>query len=124
MSTTKKMPSSLGKDGQPGRGSEFVIPNPNPNANGEFIGIKTGKAHHRAAMTFIGRSISAEDIIEKIQAPITDKKMLCEQIAEFLGQLQDFKVGNVISISYATDGSYTLKLEAARPPNQNRKSLP
>ena len=118
------MPSSLGKDGQPGRGSEFVIPNPNPNANGGFLGIKTGKTYQRAAMTFIGRSISPEDIIQKIQAPIADQKILCEQIADFLGQLQDFKVGNVISISYATDGSFALKLEAARPPTINRKSLP
>jgi hypothetical protein len=124
MSTTKKMPSSLGKDGQPGRGSEFVIPNPCPNANDGFFGIKTGKTHQQAAITFIGRSISPEDVIEKIKETIADQTMLRTRIEDFLDQLQAFKVGNVISISYAADGSFTLKLEAVSPPTHNRKSLP
>tara|TARA_R110002049_G_scaffold70211_4_gene181466 strand:+ start:563 stop:937 length:375 start_codon:yes stop_codon:yes gene_type:complete len=124
MSMTKKMPSSLGKDGQPGRGSEFVIPHPNFSEDGGFFGIKSGKTHPKAAMTFIGRSITVDDVIEKIQKPIADPKKTRKQIEEFLGQLQDFKIGNVISISYEADGAFTLNLEATRPPSQNRKSLP
>ena len=124
MSTTKKMPSSLAKDGQPGRGSEFVIPHPSPGDEGGFFGIKSGKTHPAAAMTFIGRSITVDDIIEKIQKPIPDPKQLRKRIEEFLGQLQDFKIGNVISISYEADGAFTLNLEATRPASPNRKSLP
>lgn len=124
MSTTKKMPSSLGKDGQPGRGSEFVIPHPTPNADGGFYGIKTGKTHAQAAITFIGRSISVADVIAKIQNPIDDPKTIEKQIDAFMNRLQDFKIGNVISISYDTDGDFTLRMEATRPAHQSRKSLP
>jgi hypothetical protein len=124
MSTTKMMPSSLGKDGQPGRRSEFVIPRPNSGEGGGFFGIKSGKRHPKAAMTFIGRAITADDVIAKIQKPIDDPKKLRGRIEEFLGRLQDFKIGNVISISYDADGAFTLNLEAPRPPSQNRKSLP
>ena len=101
-----------------------MIPHPSPNDDGGFFGIKSGKTHPAAAMTFIGRSITADDIIEKIQKPIPDPGKVRNQFEEFLGRLQDFKFGNVISISYEADGAFTLSLEATRPPSQNRKSLP
>ena len=118
------MPSSLGKDGQPGRGSEFVIPHPNSEAKGGFFGIKTGKTYAQAAMTFIGRAITVDDVIEKIQIPIADPQLIRKRIDQFLAQLQDFKIGNVISISYAPDGAFTLSLEASRPASQDRRPLP
>lgn len=75
-------------------------------------------------MTFIGRSISAADVIEKLQKPVNLSEQLQLRIEEFLGRLQDFKIGDVVSISYDADGGFTLSLEAIFPPRQSLKSLP
>ncbi|MDQ8192745.1 hypothetical protein, partial [Roseibacillus persicicus] len=124
MSATKKMLSSLGKDGQPGRGSEFVIPHLKPSAQSGFLGIKSGKTHLSAAMTYIGKEITADDVIDRIQQPNADSEKAKKLVEEFLDRLQEFKVGNVVTISYDAEGSFTLKLKSSRPATSNRKSLP
>jgi hypothetical protein len=59
MNSTKKMPSSLTKGGQPSRKSEFVIFMPAPDSN-SFIGLKTGKKHKLAVISYIGKAITVD----------------------------------------------------------------
>jgi len=123
MNTTKKMPSSLTKDGQPSRKSEFVIPLPAPDAN-SFVGLRTGKKHKLAVISYIGKSITVDDILKKIPNFKGNRNKLIGCLDQFIVDLQKFKVGNVISISYSGEGDFTINLEATRPKQENRQQLP
>ncbi len=93
------MPSSLNKDGQPSRKSEFVIPMPEPDGSSNFVGIKTNKKHQLAAISYIGKTITADDIIEKLFTYQGDRERLIGSLDQFVAALQEFKIGNVISIT-------------------------
>lgn len=124
MNTTKKMPSSLGKNGKLTRRSEFVIPMPEPGDDSTFLGIKTGKTYKLAAISYIGKTITADDILEKLSNYEGDRGRLLVRLDRFVAALQEFKIGSVISISYTDEGDFTLILEAARPAREKRKPLP
>ncbi len=118
------MPSSLNKNGQPSRKSEFVVPMPEPDGSSNFLGIKTNKKHKLAAISYIGKTITADDIIEKLSIYQGDRERLIDRLDQFVAALQKFKVGNVISISYTEDGDFTINLESKRPKQNEKKSLP
>ena len=123
MNSTKKMPSSLTKGGQPSRKSEFVIPMPAPDSN-SFIGLKTGKKHKLAVISYIGKAITVDDILKKLQNFQGDRNKLIGCLDRFIVDLQKLKIGNVISMSYSEEGDFTINLESTRPKQENRKPLP
>ena len=55
MTTTKKMPCGLTKDGRLTKRSEFVIPHFNGESRDGFLGLKSGKPYREAGMTYTGR---------------------------------------------------------------------
>lgn len=123
MPKTKKFPSSLRKDGKATRRSEFVIPFLDTPTGDAFIGLKTGLIHDKACLSYIGTEIGVQDVLEKLSQSPADAGAAAEKIAEFLRQLQAFKIGNVLSIHYEGDGTFTLRKEADRPPG-NKVPLP
>ena len=120
MNSTKKMLCGLSKDGRLTQRSEFVMPHPPGTSREGFRGLSSGKTYHEAAMTYIGREITAKDIVEKLAHP-TD---LADMFDSFLGALTPFKIGNVIGIDYDTQGGFALNLIRQSAQVGERKKLP
>jgi len=67
--------------------------------------------------------IGVQNVLEKLLQSPAEAGAAAERITEFLLQLQAFKIGNVLSIHYEGDGTFTLRKEADRPPG-NKVPLP
>ena len=117
--TTKKFPVSLTFNGVEATSNEFVVPMLEAaSADNLFLGIKTGKTHSYAAVSYTGKDVGASDVIEKLIAAgvdVGDRRRTLDMLDEYVGRLKEFKVGNVLAIEYA-DGDYSLKKVANRPP--------
>ncbi len=121
---TKKMLSSVTYGDFKSKSKEFLIPFTGDERNG-FRGIESGKSSQYGLMAFIGRDITANDIFAKLVdsgQKIDSVDAVLASITEFLEQLQQFKVGNIIGISYSDDGEgFSLVKEANRLPKDPRK---
>jgi hypothetical protein len=111
---TKKMPVSLGKEGIPPSRSEFLIPS---LGEGEdiLIGIKSGKHHAQGAVSYIGMELSAEDILAKVTHLPCTKEEAIFKLRRFIELLQNFKIGNIISMRSGPDHAFELIKEAEKP---------
>ena len=112
---TRKMPVSLGKDGGPTTRAEFLIPSLCGTGEDVLIGMKSGKRHARGAISYIGKGITAEDILVKVQELRCPQGEAIEKLNRFIEQLQRFRVGNIISARQGDDGGFELVKEAERP---------
>jgi hypothetical protein len=88
-----------------------------------FVGIKTGKEYPTGCISYLGRDVSADDILTKLDLPSGEAKRARPILNQYLTQLQDFKIGNVLSLSWSGMlKKLELKKEAERPPSGERKS--
>nr|WP_319396640.1 hypothetical protein [uncultured Desulfobacter sp.] len=121
---TKKMPVSVTYGSFKSKSKEFIIPFIGEERDG-FRGIKSGKSSQYGLITFIGKEITSNDVFAKLVdsgQKIDNVDAVLTAITEFLEQLQQFKVGNVIGISYSDDGEgFNLVKEANRPPKDQQK---
>jgi len=123
MNSTKKMPCGLSKDGRLTQHSEFVIPHTSGTTREGFRGLSSGKIYREAAMTYIGREITSEDIIGKL--PESDRSAtLADTLDSFIAALTAFKIGNVIGIDYDTHDGFALSLVRQSAQVGERKKLP
>lgn len=121
MNTTKKM--LVGLTGK----KEFAIPFQLRSTGNCFCGIKTGEEYKQAVVTFIGRSIEPKDVVEKCKiskALVSDKVEALSFINSYFEQLANYKIGNLLEIIYAENGSYRLIKVSERPPTENKRRLP
>ena len=118
MTTTKKFPVSISFSSFKATTDEFVVPAiPSIDSN-DFIGIRSGKRFPYGAVSYIGKAISAGDVLEKMESAgmnVGDKTVAIDTLERFLVQLQDFKVGNILTIQYSGEGDFTLVKVAERP---------
>ncbi len=81
------------------------------------------KMYAEAGMTYIGREITADDILEKL--PPADRTDDARAILDvFLGGLADFKIGNVIGIDYESNEGFSLNRLRPSARVADRKKLP
>lgn len=121
---TKKFPVSLGQEGCPTHNSEFLVPKFFKTDRNVFVGLKSGKETPLGAISFIGVEIDAQEVLSKLKIPPPDLKQALRLLENYLTQLQKFKIGNIISIVYETNGGFYLKKEAERAKiNQNIHKL-
>lgn len=120
MLTTKKFTVMVSHQGQSAKKAEFGIPYASDDSIG-FLGIETGKLHPFAALSFIGKAISRENVLSKLEANGVefneDKAMPLDY---FFEQLSSFKVGNVLQIS-KHKGQLVLEKVANRPTRKSSK---
>ena len=72
----------------------------------------------------IGRSITAPDVLDRASEkvrPLIDEIDAVAMITNYLDQLQQFKIGNILSVEYDTQGGFLLKLVRKRPGIQGPK---
>jgi hypothetical protein len=120
--STRKLPCSLRADGAATRRSEHLV----PCLTGEkpvFVGVKTGKEYGTGAISYLGRDVSTDDILTKLDLPPAEVGCARPILDEYLNQLQDFKIGNVLSLSWeGTPKALVLRKEANKPPSGQKQS--
>lgn len=114
------------KTGQPHSGKDFLVPCPSAAEASGFIGIQSGKRHSSGILVFLGVSVTAQDIRSRAaQLPTWDLSALTdERLDAYLSALDKFKIGNVLSVSYTTDGSFVLTKLAEMCQPRSRPKLP
>ncbi|PID72334.1 MAG: hypothetical protein CSB34_02585 [Desulfobulbus propionicus] len=120
---TKKMQVSLTFKDFKAKSEEFVIPFTGNEKKG-FRGLNSGNASKYGMITFVGREISTNDVFAKLVdsgQKIDDVDATLSIISQYLEELQQFKVGNVISVSYTDNLAFKLIKEANKPTKKNEK---
>jgi len=106
--STKKIPCSMRKDGSARlRGAEHLIPCLDGKTPA-FVGIKTGKEYDRGYICYVGVDVSADDLLSKLKLEEFKGKEARPILEEYLRQLKQLKIGNVVTVSWAQP---SMKLE-------------
>src|SRR5437867_832622 len=106
MNSTKKLPVAISFGEFKTRSTEFLIPLKRAGEN-SFIGIKTGVAYPFGAISYLGKAITADDILDKLRANGVqlpgelDARGLLEN---FVMALTSFKIGNIVKVE-SVEGS-------------------
>ena len=111
MKATKKLPVPINpKTGRSRKGGDFLVPLPAPGLTSGFVGIRSGKRFQTGALVYIGVPITGADIRQRIAKLQTfDAIQLSDALLDdYLDALAEFKIGNVLSITYTPDGRLTL----------------
>ncbi len=124
MTATKKLPVPAKPKSGKGR---FLIPDLLATGGSGFIDIKTGKRVETGHLCYLGVPVTAEDILTRFceqHALAVDPQAALDRLDLYIAALQDYKIGNVLSITYAGDGSFRLTKEADQPPPLQKPRLP
>lgn len=114
------------KTGQPRRGSDFLIPSPKSENFTGVIGIKTGKHHDSGMVAYLCKAVTSVEIISRIgeNSSLDASSISVAFIDAYLEALQQFKVGNVLSVTYAHDGTFILSKIAEHTKLHSGSRLP
>jgi len=87
-----------------------LIPLPATGITEGFVGIKSGKRFQVGALVYIGVSVSSADIRLRVSklAAVDLAKFSDKLLDDYLSALGEFKIGNVLSVTYAPDGTPAL----------------
>lgn len=92
-------------------------------AGAHFLGIESGMPIRRGLITYLGTDVSAEDILRRYEEGHAIPRGRAEALArlnEYLRQVAELRVGNIVEISYAPDGTFALHKLADRPQTKPR----
>jgi hypothetical protein len=127
MKTTKKLPVAINpRTGQARAGKDFLIPFPAASETSGFVGIQSGKRYASGALVYLGMGVTSADILKRAEQSLGSDISLPsgKQLDAYLAALADFKIGNVLSISYSVDGSFALSKIAEMCQPQSKSKLP
>lgn len=102
----------------------FLYPNVDTKPIASFLEIGTSRQWEAGMVVFVGREISKDDVFAKIVdsgKTISSVRELLDIIQEFLGQVNNFKIGDVIGIKPKGDGFELVKLAK---PQKSKSKLP
>jgi hypothetical protein len=104
---TRKFLVALGS-----RSSDFLIPIATDDGILLF-GIKSKKLFEQGQMVYIGREITAGDVLERLIASgrtIEGEESTLKMLNEYLRMLQDYKIGNILSLQDSAQSEYGFQL--------------
>jgi hypothetical protein len=121
MITTKKLPAPANlKSGN--IASDYLIPNLHDLSSDKFIRLKNEKKERYGAMVFLGKPISSKNILDRYrennELKIDEEKSL-KILDEYLTLLQNFRIGNILSISCKEEGYLILEKIKERLPAES-----
>jgi hypothetical protein len=122
LNSTKRMTSALTKDGRASSRSAFVIPSLDGTCR--FVELSGKKLHEHAYLAFIGRPITAEDVVAKLSPDLEDRDEVISFLNCFILELQRFKIGNVVAIEELDGSVIRLRKVAERPVAEQGPKLP
>lgn len=118
--TTRKLGVSESGNG------EFVVPDPHQERKG-FLGVQSGARFETAAVSYIGREVSARDVADKFLKhckAMVEPPALVRYFESYLRRLQPFKVGSVLRIEYLEGGDFNLTRVGKSPSGNRSRKLP
>lgn len=125
MIQVKKFPVSTSFGDFKAKSEEFIIPFADKESEG-FLGLDTGKVSKYGRIVFIGMAINVDHVFKKLVdsgQKINDVNATLSMLGRYLEELQKFKIGNVISITYSDDAEFKLIKEANRPPKNKEDEI-
>ncbi len=124
MITTKKLPVAISFAEFATRADEFLVPT-NIGGKSSFLGIKSGKPFPYGALSYLGRSVSAQDILEKLSAAkISSEAISKEMLESYLDALSLFKIGNILAVESVSGPVVRLTKVAEMIPVGGKVNLP
>lgn len=126
MPATRKIPVSFNPKKPADRG-EFVVPQLTGNPESAFIGIKTGRLAAAGALSYTGMDVTPEILLDRFcerQPSPPDRTEALRRLRAFVEALQVFRIGNILSVTYAPDGLPILHLDAEFVPATKPARLP
>jgi hypothetical protein len=111
--STKKFPATLTAEGYASSHSAFVF----PALDGRtcFVDLRTGKSHETAYLVYVGRSVTADDILQKLTVDPCDHDRVQALAESLITELQQFKIGNVVAVEHNEGDRVYLRLVATSP---------
>ena len=120
MVKTKKFTVSVSFGDFSTKKAEFVVPFGDEEGCA-FLGIKSGTKFPYAALSFIGKEIDTQEVLNTMASNgIVIQDNFASSLEMFFDQMKCFKIGNVLSI-VDKDGEPTLEKIANRPPRPKPK---
>jgi hypothetical protein len=113
VASTRKMPVRINKAKRTTYSGEHLVPSLADLPEG-FVSMKTGKCCERGAVVFLGKKVSLEMMLERycqVAVSPNDREAALRRLAEYCDALQSTKIGNVVSISFDSDGGLLLHIE-------------
>ncbi len=96
---TKKMLVAYDSKKPDARGANFVVPL-NIEGGKKLISIKSGKSVNCGLVVFVGKDVTANDIIEKLKPfNANEIKDAPSQIDSYIESINEFKIGDIIKIN-------------------------
>lgn len=114
MASTRKLPVRINEKKRTTFAGEHLIPNLSASPAAEFVSVKSGKPYLRGSVVFIGRDVTPEMMLERycqVAPPLADRTAALRRLAAYCDALQSVKIGNVLSVTFSTDGIPQLHVE-------------
>jgi hypothetical protein len=108
MTATRKLPVRINEKKRTTHRSEYLVPRLSDVAPEDgFISIKTGRVIERGSVVYLGRDVTPEMMLERFceqQPPPADRVEALRRLSAYIEALQQFRIGNVLTVSYSPDG--------------------
>jgi hypothetical protein len=111
--TTKKFVGALSAKGCARARAPFLIPALDGSLS--FIDFRSGKTRETGYVVYIGRAITADDVLEKVKVSVPDVPQARLLLSSFIAELQRFKIGNELEVEHSDGSSVRLRLIANSP---------
>ncbi len=110
---------------EPVRG-EFLVP-VKEGSRHSFIGLKSGSRIEKGILVFLGKDLGPADILGRLRkcTGISDESRAIDEIATYLEQLQEIRIGNVVVLESSSEmiGAFRL-VKVANSPKVTPRPLP
>ena len=90
----------------------------------QMIGINSGKEYPFGALSYLGKDVSIEDIIERMRKnriELSDEKKYQAILGSYIGALSRFRIGNIVKL-HAIKGEDVILAKVADKPHTKRLS--
>jgi hypothetical protein len=128
LNKTRKMPVCVSFGTFTTDKDDFLIPDFRESDQASFLGLKSGETCPYGSLAYIGKDITATDIITKMSKKARDKAVDVGQlkvlINGFIENLGAFKVGNIVQLTRDRHGHLALVKVADRAPRDPGPRLP
>jgi hypothetical protein len=127
MIVTRKLPRNTTKAGAKNLRGEYLLPQLSGDAPSGFLGMRTGRTFASGYIVYLGRDLTPEMILDEFceyNTPPRDLDLARDRLGAYVAELQECKVGNLLSINYTADGLPVLKIEREFLLREPDKRLP
>ncbi len=92
-----------------------------------LIGVKSKRPAASGLMVYVGKNINANDLFKKLVDTgrrIEDVEQALRILENYVQQLQDFRIGNILSVEATASNGFKLTKLADAPPRTSTSKLP